>query len=825
MASGTINFNADGALIGKIDWNSVAQGSVANSSVVTATIYARRNDGYATEGRSWGGYIYCGGNRVNISLSSSIVIGSNWVALATSTATVGHTDDGRGYAQIYGEVSGPSGTSLAGKVTSGGEWVTLDTIARYLTITKFDIINTSLDSTQVSWATDVARSSTEYSLNGGSWVGSSTHGETVASDSKSGTFNITGLTPNTKYTLKIRCHRKDNGLITESGTKDFKTKPIATITKAPNFNVGTNPTVQWSAPVAGTVTLYAEDIQNTPHTTLVSSVTVTGKTSYTLPIPAETLYNLNPKVTQGTIRYVLQTTKDGKTYTSSATATYYITNANPVFSNFEYADQNSKTIALTGSNQILVKNYSTLRAWISTSNKGTAQKGAQANYYSLKIDNQSFNSPYKASETVYLPQNTTANNLQSGSISVYMTDTRGLKTGVTKQATFKNYSDVVIKEVTAERSNNGVDKAVTITYNGEFWNNSFGTTTNTIKTVKYQYKESSASTWTNGGTALTATATGNTYSGSAQINGDLGADGFDQSKSFNIRLTVSDELSTKTYDLTIGQGLPAIAIYQNNVAIGQKYDTSKGGALQVNGSGILSGAITTGGTATIGGDVIASGDNIKANGGAGFVRTYRGWTSNFNTAITHGFYSFSGVASNITGCPLSGSNSAYGTLDVIVQKSGTWVASDLSLYIWQRYMDTSGRQFFRYAVNSETFEPWRQILLPTTLYDNASASSGNITLSETAANFAYIEIFYRDNNGRGYQSVRVASPNGKTVGLNNIEATTTGETYIRRTVYYINGTTIGISSGKIGFVKLTTGTNEVYTGANFIYIYKVVGWK
>ena len=58
---------------------------------------------------------------------------------------------------------------------------------------------------------------------------------------------------------------------------------------------------------------------------------------------------------------------------------------------------------------------------------------------------------------------------------------------------------------------------------------------------------------------------------------------YDATKSFNIRVIAEDELSTKNYDVIIASGTPAIAIYKDNVAIGQKYDTSKGGKLQVNG--------------------------------------------------------------------------------------------------------------------------------------------------------------------------------------------------------------------------------------------------
>ena len=50
---------------------------------------------------------------------------------------------------------------------------------------------------------------------------------------------------------------------------------------------------------------------------------------------------------------------------------------------------------------------------------------------------------------------------------------------------------------------------------------------------------------------------------------------------------VADKLSGNSSSpatFTLGPGTPAMAIYKNNVAIGQRYDTSDGSKLQVNGT-------------------------------------------------------------------------------------------------------------------------------------------------------------------------------------------------------------------------------------------------
>lgn len=87
---------------------------------------------------------------------------------------------------------------------------------------------------------------------------------------------------------------------------------------------------------------------------------------------------------------------------------------------------------------------------------------------------------------------------------------------------------------------------------------------------------------------LTITQNNGEYSFNDEIKGDKGSDGFSVSKSYNIRITIKDELATKSTVVILGSGTPAIAISKDNkVAIGQKYDETQGGDLQIYGKNIL----------------------------------------------------------------------------------------------------------------------------------------------------------------------------------------------------------------------------------------------
>lgn len=116
-----------------------------------------------------------------------------------------------------------------------------------------------------------------------------------------------------------------------------------------------------------------------------------------------------------------------------------------------------------------------------------------------------------------------------------------------------------------------------------------------------------------------------------------------------------------------------------------------------------------------------------------------------------------------------------------------------------------------------------QILVPTTLYDNANGTTGTITLSETAANFRYLETFYRYADGTwGYKSTKVADPNGKLINM-MAHALSNGYLYIAAAEWTINGTSMTPSISE--YWRFGAGANPTRTTTAQIYITKVVGYK
>ena len=110
------------------------------------------------------------------------------------------------------------------------------------------------------------------------------------------------------------------------------------------------------------------------------------------------------------------------------------------------------------------------------------------------------------------------------------------------------------------------------------------------------------------------------------------------------------------------------------------------------------------------------------------------------------------------------------------------------------------------------------------LFQNNSGEAGTVTLSDTVENYAYIEIFYCDNNGNGYSSTKVYYPQNKDVDLSIVEGTANSNTLIRRTSYTISGTSITPDTSRDGYVQISgTTVSTLGIGTNYLRITRVVG--
>ena len=163
--------------------------------------------------------------------------------------------------------------------------------------------------------------------------------------------------------------------------------------------------------------------------------------------------------------------------------------------------------------------------------------------------------------------------------------------------------------------------------------------------------------------------------------------------------------------------------------------------------------------------------------------------------------------------------------------------------------NTSRENSLRYRQGlGSTWGAWQKIVTSVDLY-SSSGTAGTIQLSQSAANFTCLEIFYVDNTSQQPHSVRVYSPDGKRLTLSCIEPRDTGTTlrmYLRSMEWNISGTVLkpGVANatkGKALYCSLESNGNasvEIYragdtykdssgntqTRPNYIKIVKVIGY-
>lgn len=170
---------------------------------------------------------------------------------------------------------------------------------------------------------------------------------------------------------------------------------------------------------------------------------------------------------------------------------------------------------------------------------------------------------------------------------------------------------------------------------------------------------------------------------------------------------------------------------------------------------------------------------------------------------------------NYSNCPLSS-----GTFTLTVEGAGEDGQLKQRL---TRCSKEEGRTWERWYYQA-AWGNWVEITpFEVVLYDSSSGSAGTITLSETCANFKYLEIYFNDNNSKGDGYTKIYSPDSSTVYLSLIEPGNATTTYIRRTAYAISGKTITPNIEAAGYWRYSGSTHSHSCGTNYIKINRVVG--
>ena len=514
MASGIIDLGSSGKMSGRITWSSSSNGPQNNNSNVTATLQVRRNDSYGPTTGTFTGSLFIHDEQQDYSVHARV--SSDWVTLKSFSKTVGHSGDGKGSCHIWGNISGPSGTSMSGSYVEADTWVTLDTIPRYASFTEHWIGATGLNSVTVHWATDVPCDRVQYSLNDGGWT-----------DTASTNYTVGGLAPSTPYTIKSRTRRTDSQLWNEgSGTLTFTTKAISAVQSWTQLTLpapGNTATINYkmSNPSGNNTYVYLERNNagdNYGCNSGSTSVTSGDKTLTLSSAALNQIYNEHASVTasyngdvnkRATSGMQLTARTSGLTnYYNSYGVTFIMTKANcgpTAIKDFTCQEQQADVAALTGCSTsktytngnglIVLKGYSNVKISVAA-NPLSVRAGASNRAISIN-GGEWLTSTSATSKTL---AGVTTNNF-----SITAKDSREFSlskssTGVT----LKTYTPVNISSLRIDRGD-GVSTTAYLTLAGTYNALNFGAVTNSISSVKLQIKTKNVA-WT--ATKITGATTG-----------------------------------------------------------------------------------------------------------------------------------------------------------------------------------------------------------------------------------------------------------------------------------------------------------------------------
>ena len=118
----------------------------------------------------------------------------------------------------------------------------------------------------------------------------------------------------------------------------------------------------------------------------------------------------------------------------------------------------------------------------------------------------------------------------------------------------------------------------------------------------------------------------------------------------------------------------------------------------------------------------------------------------------------------------------------------------------------------------------KEYIKPAVLFNNPSGTNSTITLSDSAINYEYIEIIFR-NNDNSYQSTgRLYNANGHTIYLISIGTNSSGKSWLKTTEVTLNGNKITFSNN-YSEITLANSSSISISHTNTNYITRVLGYK
>lgn len=485
------------------------------------------------------------------------------VGSVSGSFTLSHKDDGSidpitvslSTAIYWGEVK-----------TATGTW-TLDKIDRYFSSTP-SIAFSSKTETSISytWSTSETCKKVVVHYKKSS---ESSYTNTTAYDNSSGatsgSFTLSGLAANTTYNVYITATRKDSSMPSDSSVNNTATWNYPYITKVETtaLTIGNKQVITLSNPMSRSVTVKMYKT-STSGTVLYTSSATTG-TSVTIDTSVaatkNALYASIPNDTSSYCVYSAICSSPSYTWTTSSnTYSYQIKgDEKPTFdiSKLLTYDATTSVTNITGQTANggwLVQTLSQLKTVVSAA--GTAQNSATISKYEVTFAGATRTQTVSTTAGETWP---TINGTGAQSVSIKVTDSRGLNNTYSKNVTYKPYQAPSISLSGGRVNNYGENIALTASFTSSSVESKNG-----IK-VSWSGAGKSGYAVDNNGAEIGSNSTFVTaYSGSGAISTTASND-----ESYSFTATITDRFNkTATATLPVSIGTPIMFIDEEQLGVG-----------------------------------------------------------------------------------------------------------------------------------------------------------------------------------------------------------------------------------------------------------------
>lgn len=503
------------------EWSGV-QNIPNNTTTVTINVYVRHyniNVGDRTGSYNIGGNtgsFYCA-DIYDMSASSW-----HYTKIGSCSAVINHSADGTANGKTLsvtypyrGTYSGTYYENITASTT-----VNLNQIPRYAVITQSSPAKTETSVT-VSWSTDATVDKLWYSTDNGT-----NYTEVAIAEGTSGTYTISGLTADTEYNIRTKVRRKDSQL-ESNALLTISTYSYPYASSMPNFMLGNSVTIGIFNPLGRSITVKLLSNDNT----VIESKTTSGTSAsgFNGSTTVNALYAKIPNAQSGTYKVKCEYSSQSQTRTGGS----FAVNPNecsPVIGSLTYQDTNASAVAITGNNQDIVRNHSTVQY---TGSSLAGQKSATLASASLTVNGQTYAMTISGSSAS--GGNAVIDSGTNVTATMTLTDSRGLTS--TKSVTVHMLDwTTPTAIVSLARQNN------------------FYTACDLKVDAMYSY--------INGGNTITITYTGTREDGGATVSGTLSDNvtsvvNMDNDYAWTVSISLVDGFGgTATYTASIARGMP-----------------------------------------------------------------------------------------------------------------------------------------------------------------------------------------------------------------------------------------------------------------------------